>query len=272
MCLPAQFISVTQTCLVLWDPMDCSMPGLFVHHQLLEFTQTRVHWIGDAIQTSHPLSSPSSPAFNLSQHQSLFQWVSSSHQVAKILEFQLQHQSFQWTPRTDLLQDGLVGSLTVQGTLKSLTAPKQCTHLVVQSPSHVLSFVTPWTAALQASLFLTISLSLPKFMSIELVMPSNHLVLCHPLLLPSVFPSIRVFSNELAVCIRWSANWSFSFNISLPSEYHSWFPNWLVLSLCCPRDSQESSLAPQFKSINSSVLCLLYCPALTSIHDHWRRK
>ena len=90
--------------------MNCSMPGLPVHHQLPESTQTHVHWVGDAIQPSYPLSSPSPPAFNLSQHQGLFQWVSSSHQVAKVLEFQLQHQSFQWTPRTDLLQNGLVGS------------------------------------------------------------------------------------------------------------------------------------------------------------------
>ena len=81
-----------------------------VHHQLPEFTQIHVHWVGDAIQPSHPLLSRSPPALNLSQHQGLFKWVSSSHQVAKILEFQLQHQSFQWTPRTDLLQDGLVGS------------------------------------------------------------------------------------------------------------------------------------------------------------------
>ena len=77
--------------------------GLPVHHQLLEFTQTHVHWVGDAIQPSHPLSSPSSPAFNLSQHHGLFKWVSSSHQVARVLELQLQHQSFQWTPRHDLL-------------------------------------------------------------------------------------------------------------------------------------------------------------------------
>ena len=89
--------------------MNCSMPGLPVHHQLLESTQTHVHWVGDAIQPSHSLSSPS-PALNLSQHQGLFKWVSSLHQVAKVLEFQLQHQSFQWTPRTDLLYDGLVGS------------------------------------------------------------------------------------------------------------------------------------------------------------------
>ena len=98
-----QFSSVAQSHPPFWDPMDCSMPGLPVHHQLLEFTQTHVRWVGDAIQTSHPLSSPSPPAFDLSQHLGLFQWVSSSSQVAKVLEFQLQHQSFQWTFRTDLL-------------------------------------------------------------------------------------------------------------------------------------------------------------------------
>ena len=105
-----QSSSVTQSCPTLCDPMNRSMPGLPVHNQLLEFTQTHVHWVSDAIQPSHPLSSPSPPALNLSLHQGLFKWVSSSHQVAKVLEFQLQHQSFQWTPRTDLLQNGLVGS------------------------------------------------------------------------------------------------------------------------------------------------------------------
>ena len=91
-----QFSSVAHLCPTLCDLMDCSTPGLPVHHQLPEFTQIHVHWVSDAIQPSHPLLSPSPPAFNLSQHQSLFQWVSSSHQVAKVLEFQLQHQSFQW--------------------------------------------------------------------------------------------------------------------------------------------------------------------------------
>ena len=91
------------------------MPGLPVHHQLLAFTQTRIHWVGDAIQPSHPLLSPSPPTFNLSQHQGLFQWVSSSHHMAKGLEFQLQHQSFQWIFRTDFLQDGLVWSLYSSG-------------------------------------------------------------------------------------------------------------------------------------------------------------
>ena len=98
-----QFSSVAQSCLTLCDPMNCITPGLPVHRQLLEFSQTHVHWVGDAIQPSHPLSSPSPPAPNPSQHQGLFQWVNSSHGVAKVLEFQLQHQSFQWTLRTDLL-------------------------------------------------------------------------------------------------------------------------------------------------------------------------
>ena len=142
--------SVAQSCLTLCGPMDCSIPGFPVHHQLPELTQTHVHRVGDAIQPSHPLSSPSLPAFNLSQHQGLFRWVSSLHQVAKALGFQPQHQSFQWTARTDLLWDGLVGS--------------------------------PYS----------------------------------------------------------------------------------------PRDSQESSPTPQFKSINSLALSFLYSPTLTSIYDHWK--
>ena len=90
-------------CPNLWDLMDCSMPGFLDNHQLLEPAQTHVHQVGDAIQTSHPLSFPSPPPFNLSQHQGLFQWVSFLHQGAKVLEFQLQHQSFQWIFRTDFL-------------------------------------------------------------------------------------------------------------------------------------------------------------------------
>ena len=98
-----QFSSVAQSCLTLCNPMDCSTPGLPVHHQLLEPTQIHVHCISDAIQPSYPLSSSSPPTFNLSQHQGLFQSVGSSPQVAKVLEFQLQHQSFQWIFRTDFL-------------------------------------------------------------------------------------------------------------------------------------------------------------------------
>ena len=145
-----QFSSVAQSCPTVCDPMNLSTPGLPVHHQELEPTQTHVHCIDDVIQISHPLSSPSPPAFNLSQHQGLFKWVSYSHQVAKVLEPQLHHQSFQWIFRTDFLEDGLVGSP------------------------------------------------------------------------------------------------------------------------CSPRDSQESSPIPQFKSINSSVLSFLHSPTLTSIHDHWK--
>ena len=99
--------------------MNCSTPGLPIHQQLPDFTQTHVHWVSDAIQPSHPLSSPFTPACNLSQHQGLLKWVSSSYQVAKVLEFQLQHQSFQWTPRTDLFRMDWLDVLAVQGTLKS---------------------------------------------------------------------------------------------------------------------------------------------------------
>ena len=143
-----QLSSVAQSCPTICDPMNHSMPGLPVHHQLPEFTQPPVHGVSDAIQPSHPLSSPSPPAPKTSQHQSLFQSVNCSHEVAKVLEFLLEHHSFQRNPRADLLQNGLVGSP------------------------------------------------------------------------------------------------------------------------CSPRDSQESTSTPQFKSINSSVLSLLHSPTLTSIHDH----
>ena len=101
------------------QPTDCSTPGFPVHHQLLKLAQTHVHWVSDAIQPSHPLSSPS-PAFSLSQHQGLLQGVSSSHQVTKVLEFQLQHQSFQWILRTDSFRIDWFDLLAVQRTLKSL--------------------------------------------------------------------------------------------------------------------------------------------------------
>ena len=143
-----QFSSVVQLCLTLCDPMDCSTPGFPVHHHLPELAQNYVHWVNNTIQPSHPLSSPSLPAYNLAQHQDLFQWVSSSHQVAQVLE--LQHQPFQWILRTDLLKE------------------------------------------------------------------------------------------------------------------------WLVWSPCSPRDSQESSPTPQFKSISALALSFLYSPTLTSIHDYWK--
>ena len=100
--------------------MDCSTPGLPVHHQFPKFAQVDVHQVGNTIQPSHPLSSPSSPAFNLSQHQGLFKWVNSLHQLAKVLEFQLQHQSFQWTPGLISFRMDWLDLLAVQGTLKSL--------------------------------------------------------------------------------------------------------------------------------------------------------
>ena len=95
--------SVVQSCLSLCDPLHCNTPGFPVHHRLLEFSQAHVHWVSNAIQPSHPLLSPSPPAFSLSQHQSLFQWVGSSHWIAKVLELQLRHQSFQWICRVDFL-------------------------------------------------------------------------------------------------------------------------------------------------------------------------
>ena len=139
--------------------------------------------------------------------------------------------------------------------------------IVVQSLSRVQLSVTPWTSAPQASLSFTISWSLFKLMSIESVMPSNHLILCHPLLLlTSIFPSIRGFSDESALHIRWPKYWSFSFSISPSKEYSQLisFMDRLVWSPCCSKDSQESSPAPQFESINSLVLSLLYGPTLTS--------
>ena len=118
--LSISFSLVAQSCPTLCDPLDFSMPDLPVHHELPESTQTHVHWVGDAIQPSHPLSSPFLPALNLSQHQGLLRWVSSSHQVARVLEFQLQHQSFQWTPGVISFRMDWLDLFAVQGTVKSL--------------------------------------------------------------------------------------------------------------------------------------------------------
>ena len=132
--------------------------------------------------------------------------------------------------------------------------------------------MTPWTAACQASLSFTISQSLLKLISLESVMPSNHLILCHlVLLLPSVFPSIRVFSTELALCIRQSKPWSSSFILSPFNAYSGLiFLELTGLISLLSRDSQESSSAPQFESINSLVLRLRYGPTRTSIRDYWK--
>ena len=147
-----QFSSVAQLCPTLFDPMNHSMPGLRVHHQLPESTQTHVHWVGDAIQPSHPLSSPSSPAVKLSQHQGLFKWVSSSHQFSS-----------------------------------------------VQSLSCVRLFGTLWTAARPASLSIAKSRSLLRLMSIESVMPFNHLILCQPLLLrPCLWTLKKLFPKNIS--------------------------------------------------------------------------
>ena len=129
--------------------------------------------------------------------------------------------------------------------------------------------MTPWTVAHQTSLSFTVSCGLLKLMSIELVMPSNHLILCHPLLLlPTIFPSIRVFSNESALHIRWPKYWSFSFSISPFNKYSgliSFRVDYFDLFAV-----QESSPAPQFENISSLVLSLLYGSTVTSIHDYWK--
>ena len=140
----------------------------------------------------------------------------------------------------------------------------------VQLLSHVQLFMTPWITALQASLSVTNSRSLPKLMSIESVMPSSHLILCRPLLLlPPIPPSIRVFSNESTLHMRWPKYWSFSFSISPSKEYSgliSFRMDWL--GLLAVQGTLESSPTPQFKNINSSVLSFLHSPTLTSRHDH----
>ena len=139
----------------------------------------------------------------------------------------------------------------------------------VQSLSHVWLFVTPSTAAPQASLTITNSWRQVKLMSITSVMPFNHLILCCPLLLMlSTFTKMRVFSNESVLCIRWPKDWSFSFSISLSNEYSGLIcfrMDWL--DLLAFQGTFKSSPTPQFKSINSLVLSFLYSPTLTSIHD-----
>ena len=143
----------------------------------------------------------------------------------------------------------------------------------VQSFNHVLLFVTPWTAACQDSLSITNSQSLPKLMPTESVMPSNHLSLCHPfLLIPSIFPSIRVFSKESDLCIRWPKYWSFSFNIS-PSNEHpgliAFRMDWL--DLLAVQGTLKSLL--QHYSSKASILqhsAFFISPTLTSIHDYWK--
>ena len=274
--LHSQFSSVTQSCPTLWDPMNRSTPGLPVHHQLLEFTQTHVHRVGDAIQPSHPLSYfssrpqslPASESFPMSQ---LFARGGQSTGVSALASF-LPKNSQGWSPLEwnhwiSLQSKGFTSTCNlrlspcavsfweVRVTCLSCIQPQVSS---VQSLSCDLLFATPWTTALQASLSITSSWSLPKPMSIELVMPSNHLILCHPLLLlPSIFPSIRLFSNESALHIRWPKYWSFSFNISSSNEHPG---------LICFRMDWLDLLAVQgmLKSLlqhNSSKASILRCSA-----------
>ena len=145
----------------------------------------------------------------------------------------------------------------------------------VQSLSRVQLLVTLWIAARQASLSITNSLNSLRLTSIESEMPSSHLILCRLLLLlPSILHSIRVFSNDSALCVRWPEYWSFCFNISPPNEHPeliSFRMDWLdLLGVQGTLKSLESSPTPQFKSINSSALSFLYSPTLTSIHDYWK--
>ena len=183
-----QFSSVAQSCPTLCDLIYCSMPGLPVHHQLPEFTQIQVHWVGDAIQPSHLLSVP------FSSHLQSFPG-SESFPVSQFFA-------------SDQIRSD-------------------------QSLSRVRLLETPWIAARQASLSITNSRSSPRLTSIESVMLSSHLILCRPLLLlPPIPPSIRVFSNESTLRLRWPKYWSFSFSISPSSEYSgliSFRMDWLDL-------------------------------------------
>ena len=142
----------------------------------------------------------------------------------------------------------------------------------VQSLIGVWLFATPRTAEHQASLSITNSWSLLKLISVESVMPSNHFILCRPLLLlPSIFPSIRVFSKESVLCIRWSKNWSFSFSISPSNEYSgliSFRMDWF--DLLAVQGTLKSLLQRHSSKVNSSVLSFLYNPTLTSTHEYWK--
>ena len=173
-------VFVVQWCLALCNPMDCGIPGLFVPHHLLKFSQVHVHCISDTIPPSHPLM-PSS--------------TSRHPKVSKCMV--TKGEGTDWKTGTDIYTLSLVQSLS-------------CVRL----------FATSWTAACQAFLSITNSQSSPKLMSIKSVMPSNHLILCRPLLLlPPILLSIRVFHNVSGFCIRWPKYWSFSYSIS-PSNEH----------------------------------------------------
>ena len=173
--LQSKFRSV-QPCPTLCNPMDCSMPGFPVHHQLLELTQTHVHNVGDAIQPSHPLSSPSPPAFHLSQHQSLFKIVSSSHQVAKVLEFQLHHQSLQIILRTEFLYNGLVWSLCSSRDSQEFSSTPQFKSINSQHSAFFLVQLSHVYMTLGTTITLTTWTFVGKVMSLRFN------TLCQPLL------------------------------------------------------------------------------------------
>ena len=192
------------SCVPLCDPIDCSTPGFLVLHCLSQFAHTHVHWLSDAIQPSHPLSSPSPPALSLSQYQCLFQWVGSS---------QSDGQSIGTSASASALPVNIQGWFLL-GLINLLA---------VQSSLVLLSRV--WLFAMDYST--------PDFpvhhqlseSTIESVRLSNHLIFCHPLLLlSSIFPSIRVFPKESVLNIRWPNYWSFSFSISTSVNIQVWFP------------------------------------------------
>ena len=202
-----QFISVAQSCLTHWDCMDCSTPGFLIHHQLPELAQIHVHWVNDAIQPSHLLSSASSPAFNFAQHQGLYQWVSSLHQLTKVLEVQVQLQSFQWIFVISNIQwifKGLI-SFRIDCCVRLFCDPMDCN--TAGFPVHH---------------------QLPELAQTHVCQVSDAIQLSHSLLplllLPSITPSIRVFSNESALHIRWPKYWSFSLVSVLPMNIQCWFP------------------------------------------------
>ena len=206
--------------------MDCSMPGFCVHHQLLELAQTHVYPAGDAIQPSHPLPYPSPPTFILAQHQGLFQWVRSSHWVTKVLELQLQHQSFHWILRTDFLQDWLVWTSCSQGTLKSPLQHDNSKASILQCSA--LFTVQLWypymttgkTRALARRTFVGKILSLLFNMLSRLVivfLPRSKCLFISRLqspfvviLEPKKIKSLTVYTNSPSICMKWWDQMSWS--------------------------------------------------------------
>jgi len=191
--------------------MNRSMPGLPIHHQLLEFTQIQVHWVCDAIQPSHPLSFPSSTAFNLSQYQVLFKWVRSSHQVAKVLEFQLQYQSFRWTPGLISFKMDWLDLLAVQGTLKSLLQHHSskasillCSAFLIVQLSHPYMTIaktialTRWTfvdKVMSLQGFFNIHKSINVIHRINKLKDKNHIMQKKPLTKFSTYVWLKLFKK-----------------------------------------------------------------------------